>query len=418
MPTGGLRELEGRFVAVRGTTERLAEPLSPEDCTVQSMPEASPVKWHLAHTSWFFETFVLEAGERGYRAFHPRFRVLFNSYYNAVGAQHPRPERGMVSRPSLAEVRSYRQHVDAHVRELFARGAVDGVLADRIELGLHHEQQHQELVLTDVKHMLSLNPLEPAYRSLPSTPASDPTAVRWVRHPGGVVSIGHEGISFCFDNERPRHRVLVEPFALASRLVTNGEFLEFIADGGYRRPEVWLAEGWDAVRSGGWAAPLYWRNDEGMWRTMTLSGGREVRRDEPVCHVSFYEADAFARWVGARLPSEAEWEVAAEGAAVDGNLLESGLLHPAPLSSSGSAPLGQLFGDVWEWTRSSYAPYPGFRAEPGALGEYNAKFMCSQLVLRGGSCATPRSHVRPTYRNFFPPNARWQFSGLRLARDG
>jgi ergothioneine biosynthesis protein EgtB len=412
-----VRELEERFVAIRATTERLAEPLSPEDCTVQSMPDASPVKWHLAHTSWFFETFVLEAGEGGYRAFHPGFRVLFNSYYNGVGAQHPRRERGMLSRPSLAEIRSYRQHVDVHVSGLFARDAIDDVLADRIELGLHHEQQHQELLLTDVKHMLSLNPLEPAYRSLPSAAPCAPSPVRWVPHPGGMVSIGHAGSSFSFDNERPWHRAFVEPFALGSRLVTNGEFLEFIDDGGYRRAELWLAEGWDAVQSGGWTAPLYWRQEGDVWQAMTLGGCREVRRDEPVCHVSFYEADAFARWAGARLPSEIEWEVAAEGAGVEGNLLESGLLHPAPLSPSGSGSLAQLFGDVWEWTQSSYAPYPGFRPERGALGEYNAKFMCSQLVLRGGSCATPRSHLRPTYRNFFPPQARWQFSGLRLACD-
>jgi ergothioneine biosynthesis protein EgtB len=420
-PHGDVREaprsLAERYREVRRTTDRLAEPLSPEDCTVQSMPDASPVKWHLAHTTWFFETFVLERGLSDYRPYHPQFRVLFNSYYNRVGAQHPRPERGLLSRPSLDEVRAYRAAIDRRVLELFERSAVEP-LADTIELGLHHEQQHQELIVTDVKHMLSLNPLRPAYRDCPPAPARDVPPLRWFHHPGGIAWIGHGGGSFSFDNERPRHRVLVDAFALASRLVTNGEYLEFVEDGAYARPELWLSDGWDAVRSQGWQAPLYWHGDRDAWRVTTLSGLRDLRRDEPVCHVSFYEADAFARWSGARLPSEFEWEIFAAKTTPDGNFVESGWLHPTGLEAAASDAPAQLFGDVWQWMQSPYAPYPGYRPPAGALGEYNAKFMCNQLVLRGGSCATPRSHVRATYRNFFPPQARWQFSGIRLARDG
>jgi ergothioneine biosynthesis protein EgtB len=412
------RSLAERYREVRRATDRLADPLSAEDCTVQSMPDASPVKWHLAHTSWFFETFVLERGVAGYRPYHPQFRILFNSYYNGVGAQHPRPERGLLSRPSLDEVRGYRADVDHRVLELLERAAVEP-LADTIELGLHHEQQHQELILTDVKHMLSLNPLRPAYRDLPLAPERDVAPLRWFHHPGGVAWIGHSEGSFSFDNERPRHRVLVDAFALASRLVTNGEYMEFVTDGAYSRPDLWLSDGWDLVRSHGWQAPLYWDRDRrGAWRVMTLSGSRDLRPDEPVCHVSFYEADAFARWSGARLPSEAEWEIFARKASRDGNFVESGWLNPTGLAAPDAAAPIELFGDVWEWTRSPYAPYPGYHPPAGALGEYNAKFMCNQLVLRGGSCATPRSHVRASYRNFFPPQARWQFSGIRLARDG
>ena len=406
-----------RFRAVRSATERLAEPLSPEDATVQSMPDASPAKWHLAHTSWFFETFVLEKAVADYRPFHPRFRVLFNSYYNTVGEQYPRPDRGLVSRPSLAEVRDYRAHVDEHVTKLIEDEALDETLAAILELGLHHEQQHQELVLTDLKHMLAQNPLRPAYRVLPELAAADPGPLRWCAHPGGIASIGHEGDGFSFDNEQPRHRVLLEPFALASRLTTNREYIAFIEDRGYERPEIWLSDGWTAVRAGGWQAPLYWwREDDGSWWSLTLGGPREVVLDEPVCHVSYYEADAFANWAQARLPREEEWETVAAKAAPDGNFLEDDLLHPRGLAASDAEPV-QLFGDVWEWTQSPYAPYPGFRAESGALGEYNGKFMVNQLVLRGGSCATPRSHIRASYRNFFPPHCRWQFSGIRLARD-
>ena len=411
------RELARRYRDVRAVTESLAAPLSPEDCTVQSMPDASPVKWHLAHTSWFFETFVLEAGIGGYRPFRPEFRVLFNSYYNSVGAQHTRSQRGMLSRPALEEVRAYRVHVDQHMLDLLEQGGGLALL-DTIELGLHHEQQHQELVLTDLKHMLSLNPLRPVYREAPQPSFAEPPPLRWHGHPGGVAWIGHDGGSFAFDNEGPRHRALVEPFRLGSRLVTNGEFRSFMADGGYERPELWLSDGWDAARTHRWRAPLYWWEEGGAWHTLTLSGPRPVRADEPVCHVSFYEADAFARWARGRLPSEVEWEIFAARAAVDGNVLEAGVLHPRPWAESGGDAPGQLFGDVWEWTSSPYVPYPRYQPPPGALGEYNGKFMVNQFVLRGGSCATPRSHLRASYRNFFPPHARWQFSGIRLARDG
>jgi ergothioneine biosynthesis protein EgtB len=406
-----------QYREVRALTLSLVATLSPEDCVVQSMPDASPAKWHLAHTTWFFETFVVEPALPGYRVFHPQFRFLFNSYYNSIGAQYPRPERGLLTRPSLPEVREYRAHVDRAVAEMFASGRVDAELDSRIELGLHHEQQHQELILTDVKHLLSANPMSPAYREISGSPARSVTPVRWLRHAGGTVRIGHEGQGFAFDNERPRHRTLVEPFELATRAVSNGDFLDFVDDGGYRKPELWLSDGWATVQSQGWCAPLYWRGDHADRSVFTLGGHRDIRLDEPVCHVSYYEADAFARWAGARLPTEAEWETIASDLPIEGNFLDLDRLHPAPpLASASSAP-AQLFGDVWEWTQSAYTTYPGYRLPEGALGEYNAKFMCNQLVLRGGSCATPRGHVRASYRNFFPPSARWQFSGIRLARD-
>jgi len=380
------------------------------------MDDASPVKWHLAHTTWFFETFILERWQPQYRPFHADFRVLFNSYYQTVGRQHPRPQRGLLSRPTLEEVLAYRRHVDRHLQELLSPGADHGAeLCASVELGLHHEQQHQELIVTDIKHMLSCNPLHPVYRERSESSAGESVALVWSSHAGGVHEIGHEGHGFCFDNEEPRHRVIVEPFELASRLTTNGEFLEFVADGGYERPELWLSDAWSVLQARAWRAPLYWERQGAGWFAMTLAGLRRLRPDEPVCHVSYYEADAFARWAGARLPTEAEWEVAAAGVPVTGNFAESGWLHPTPApQTEGPA---QLFGDVWEWTQSPYVPYPGYRPPAGALGEYNGKFMCNQLVLRGGSCATPSSHIRATYRNFFPPEARWQFSGIRLARD-
>jgi ergothioneine biosynthesis protein EgtB len=406
-----------RYVTVRGVSMGLARPLSAEDCALQSMPDASPVKWHLAHTTWFFETFVLAEHLPGYRPFDPAYRVLFNSYYDALGEKHPRPERGMLSRPALGEVFVYRRHVDEAMQALLAREPAPEVTA-LVELGLHHEQQHQELILTDVKHLLSRNPLRPAYqRQWPLTPirAREP---EWLAFPGGLREIGHAGVGFAFDNELPRHRVWLEPFRIASHPVTHGEFIRFIDDGGYARPELWLSAGWDAVTARGWRAPGYWKQRDGGWHTFTLHGEVPVDPHTPICHVSFYEADAFARWAGARLPTEAEWEVAAAEAPVAGNFLESGALHPLALREALShGTLAQAFGDVWEWTRSDYAPYPGFRAAPGAVGEYNGKFMCNQYVLRGGSCATPASHVRASYRNFFPADARWQFSGLRLARD-
>jgi ergothioneine biosynthesis protein EgtB len=405
--------LAARYRSIRSVSEALAEPLTAEDCAIQSMPDASPVKWHLGHTSWFFETFVLRPHLAGYAPFDPAFGFLFNSYYNAIGDRHPRPQRGLLSRPSLEAVRAYRAHVDAGMAALLGRDAPFAL----IELGLNHEQQHQELILTDVKHLLSCNPLKPAYRTwrdaLDASRAAPPS---WIEFEAGLVEIGHDGSDFAFDNEAPRHRVYLNPYALASHPVTNAEYAEFIADGGYRRPELWLSEGWDWVNTNAVAAPLYWEWNGAEARQFTLHGMLAVEPGAPVCHVSLFEADAYARWAQARLPTEAEWESAAAQTEIDGRFLEDGFRHPRP-ATRGGAQLAQLFGDVWEWTRSAYAPYPGFRPADGAIGEYNGKFMCNQYVLRGGSCATPRSHIRPTYRNFFPAAARWQFSGFRLARD-
>jgi ergothioneine biosynthesis protein EgtB len=411
-------QIAERFRAVRAVTRSLAAPLSAEDCAIQSMPDASPVKWHLAHTTWFFETFILSKVDPGREPFHPAFRVLFNSYYNAVGDKHPRPQRGLLSRPSLEEVLRYRDRIEEELADLLAAGKLDEKMQALVALGIQHEQQHQELILTDMKHMLSCNPLRPVYtKPWPLTPIQ-PRARQWVRVAGGKHEVGHEGDAFSFDNETPRHAVWLEDFQLASHPVTHGDFADFIEDGGYRRPELWLSAGWDAVRTRGWEAPLYWERQDDKWQTFTLHGMAPIARDTPVCHVSFYEAEAFARWAGARLPTEAEWEVAASGASPEGNFMESGVLHPLALREApGPGELAQLFGDVWEWTRSDYAPYPRFRPAAGAVGEYNGKFMCNQYVLRGGSCATPSSHIRATYRNFFPADARWQFSGLRLARD-
>jgi ergothioneine biosynthesis protein EgtB len=400
------------YRAVRQATLGLVAPLSAEDCAIQSMPDASPAKWHLAHTTWFFETFVLQPHVPGYRVFDADYGYLFNSYYNAIGKRHPRPERGMLSRPSLEEVLAYRRHVDGAV--LDARELPVAL----VELGLHHEQQHEELILTDLKYLLSRNPLKPAYqKTWPLTPIRA-RARSWIGFAGGLFEIGYAGAGFAFDNEKPRHRVWLEDFEVASHPVTHGDFVDFIDDGGYRRPELWLSAGWDMVQARGWQAPEYWTRRDGEWRTFTLHGEVPVDRNAPVCHVSFFEAEALARWAGARLPSEAEWEVAARGSPPAGNFMESGALHPLALREDAArGTLAQAFGDVWEWTRSDYAPYPGYRPAAGAVGEYNGKFMCAQYVLRGGSCATPASHIRATYRNFFPPEARWQFSGLRLARD-
>jgi len=421
--------LAERYAAVRRQTELLAEPLSEADCQVQSMPDASPVKWHLAHVTWFFETFVLERHESGFGPHHPAFRVLFNSYYNGIGEQHPRPQRGLVTRPGLAEVRAYRRAVDERMARLLAAPATPA-LAAVVELGLQHEQQHQELILTDLRHLLSCNPLDPPYRPADAEPApAAPVPLRWIGFDGGQVEIGHRGEGFAFDNETPRHGVWLRPYALANRLVTQGEWAEFVADGGYAEPRWWLAAGWDWVRQQRVGAPLYWRAEPGGgWSSFTLRGRLPLQAQVPVVNISLYEADAYARWFSARhpaeaparLPTEAEWEHAAErGGAVtdaDGAFLESGDLQPRP-AAAGVDGLLQRFGDGWQWTASAYAPYPGFRAWDGAVGEYNAKFMVNQYVLRGGSCATPRSHVRSSYRNFFPADARWQFSGLRLARD-
>ncbi len=390
------------------------------------MPDASPAKWHLAHTSWFFETFVLKPAYGEEFVVSPEYGYLFNSYYNAVGERIARPERGVISRPTVAEVYRYRNIIDDRMRTFLRDVDEDQLrpLAATIELGLHHEQQHQELILTDLKHAFGRNPIRPVYRARGMLGSGRRLAPRPIRlqlsFPAGLRSIGHAGEDFAFDNECPRHPVYVEEFRLASRLVTNGDYLGFMDDGGYERPEFWLSDGWNARQAHGWTAPLYWEPDPSRagWRIMTLAGVGDLNENEPVCHVSFYEADAFARWAGARLPTEAEWEVAAEGMPVQGNLLENEWFHPAPLDGSvDETTLSQLFGDVWEWTSSPYTPYPGFRPAPGALGEYNGKFMCNQMILRGGSCATPRSHIRSTYRNFFPPEARWQFSGIRLAMD-
>ena len=411
-------ELAVRYRRARAASEALAQGLSPEDCALQSMPDASPVKWHLAHTTWFFDTFVLEPHLAGYRPFDPAFRVLFNSYYNAVGEKHPRPERGMLTRPRLDEVLAYRRRIDEGVLRLLAEPRVPAALAALIELGVHHEQQHQELILTDLKHLFSRSPLKPAYhKPWPLTQVR--ARVRgWISHDAGQYEIGHAGPAFCFDNETPCHRVWLDAFCIATHPVTHGDFIEFIEDGGYRRPELWLAAGWDLANARGWQAPGYWERRDGAWHTFTLHGMVPVDPNTPVCHVSFYEAEAFARWAKERLPSEAEWEIAASNAPLDGNFVESRALHPLALrESAADGTPAQIFGDVWEWTRSDYAPYPRFRTPEGAVGEYNGKFMSGQYVLRGGSCATPASHIRATYRNFFPPDARWQFSGLRLARD-
>jgi ergothioneine biosynthesis protein EgtB len=410
--------IEARFNRIRKVSEQLAEPLSDEDCNVQSMPDASPTKWHLAHTSWFFETFVLERFARDFKPFHPAFRVLFNSYYNGIGDKHPRHERGLISRPDLATVRVYRQHVTAHVQKLFS-DCRDTDFWALVELGCHHEEQHQELVLTDLKHLFSRNPLQPAYQAQWPLTAVAKRHPQWFHYDGGLIEIGHRGPGFSFDNEAPRHRVFVHPFALASHPVSHGEFAEFVEDNGYTRADLWLSLGWDWVQANHIDAPLYWQQRDGVWSTFTVHGRVEIDADTPMCHVSFFEADAYARWKGARLPTEFEWELAATDIRVDGNFMESRALHPLSCRAParGSAP-AQLFGDVWEWTNSQYLPYPGYAAAAGAVGEYNGKFMCNQFVLRGGSCATPRDHMRASYRNFFPPEARWQFSGLRLAKNG
>ena len=420
--------LARRYAQVRAQSLALAEPLSEADAQVQSMPDVSPTKWHLAHVTWFFETFVLESHERGFKPFHPRFRVLFNSYYNQVGEQHPRARRGLVSRPSLTEVKAYRAQVDQRVAALLATSH-DPAIDSLVELGLQHEQQHQELLLTDIKHVLSCNPLAPVYRASWPLAAVAPSLMHWVEHEGGLVEIGHDGAGFAFDNESPRHPQHLRRYALGNRLVTHGEWAEFIADGGYADPRWWLSAGWDWVRRHQIAAPLYWqREGDGSWASFTLHGLLPIDPHTPIAHVSYFEADAFARWAsasrpawhGARLPTEAEWEHAAQAHAASaiaaGNFVESQALHPMPVARIGSG-ARQLFGDVWEWTSSSYQPYPGFRAWDGAVGEYNGKFMVNQYVLRGGSCATPRSHMRASYRNFFATDARWQFSGVRLARD-
>ncbi len=412
------RHLLNEYRQVRQRTEAICQPLVTEDYGIQTMQDVSPPKWHLAHVSWFFETFLLLPFSKGYEVFHAQYDYLFNSYYETHGKPFPRPQRGLLSRPTVAEIYRYRAHVDGALEELI--GALEErhwpTFAERLILGLHHEQQHQELLFTDIKHIYAFNPLRPAYQEHSSLSSSASLGgIDWVEYAGGVRHIGYNGGGFCFDNEMPRHRVYVRDYALASRLVTCGEYLAFMEGSGYERPEYWLSDGWKTVTQLGWRAPLYWEKRGSRWWLMTLYGMRPVEEHDPVCHVSFYEADAYARWAGKRLPSEAEWELAAAHRPSAGNFQESGRLHPCLASNKDD--LAQLFGDVWEWTSSPYAPYLGYQPLGGSLGEYNGKFMCSQMVLRGGSCVTPASHIRASYRNFFYPGDRWQFSGIRLAED-
>ncbi|PUA19986.1 ergothioneine biosynthesis protein EgtB [Glaciimonas sp. PCH181] len=408
--------LAAQFSRMREETAALVQPLEDEDCCVQSMPDASPVKWHLAHTTWFFETFILERFEADFQPFHPAFRVLFNSYYDGVGDQHPRAQRGLITRPSLREVWTYRRNIDQRMQQVFVAPLSDesaAEMATLVELGLHHEQQHQELLLTDIKHLFSLNPLKPPYKLLHTLPNADQLReglaadalpdLEWQKFDGGVVEVGHDGEGFFFDNETPRHRQFVEPFSMASRLVSKGEYLAFVEEGGYQNPLLWLAAGWEWITQHKLAHPLYWQKSvsqfDSAWQEFTLNGLQPIALDEPVAHISFFEAEAYARWAGARLPTEAEWETAAVAA--------GSAVHDET----------DYFGQVWQWTTSSYAPYPGYTALEGAVGEYNGKFMVNQYVLRGSSCVTPSGHTRLSYRNFFPATARWQFSGMRLARS-
>jgi ergothioneine biosynthesis protein EgtB len=410
-------------MAVRAQTEALAKPLTPEDCQLQSMPDASPTKWHLAHLTWFFETFVLEKYEADFEPFDARFRVLFNSYYDGVGNRHPRAERGLVSRPSLTEVMAYRQQVNERVLAVLAQASsTDSELNNIVTLGLHHEQQHQELILTDIKHALSRNPAQPAYAKRWPLSRIAPQPVRWHSYAGGLIEHGANDAhgNFVFDNETPRHKAYIAPFELASRPVTNGDWLAFMADNGYQRPELWLSMGWDWVQAGSKTMPMYWQREGGDYRNFTLHGSVAIDTNTPACHLSYFEADAFARWSKARLPTEFEWEFAAStlsNPVPHGHFVESAVFHPMAVQKADAVDPVQMFGDVWEWTQSNYNPYPAHQPWEGVAGEYNAKFMCNQFVLRGGSCATPLSHIRATYRNFFPPDACWQFSGLRLARD-
>lgn len=408
-----------RFGAVRRRTLELCSGLSAEDMMVQSCPEASPAKWHLAHTAWFFESFVLREFLPGYRLFNPDFPWLFNSYYEGFSAFPEKKLRASFSRPGLEEILRYREHVDEGIERLLETGANEEALR-RIELGVNHEEQHQELLLTDMLHAFFTNPLRPAYRrdDRPTSPEMIAKAAETIEHAGGLREVGYGSAGFCFDNERPRHRVWLEPFSMAQRLITCGEYAEFMADGGYSRPELWLSAGWSTVKGNNWRAPLYWTNEDDTWSVFTLRGALPLKAmvDAPVSHVSYYEADAFSRWAGKRLPTEFEWEIAVEGKPVKGNLLDSGLLIPSSCTefSKNQPPSEQWWGDCWEWTSSAYLGYPGFRPLEGALGEYNGKFMSGQMVLRGGSCVTPAAHIRSSYRNFFSPETRWQFSGIRL----
>jgi len=404
---------------VRAVTEALAAPLSAEDQTVQTMPDVSPTKWHRAHVTWFFETFVLAEHQPGFACFQDTYWTLFNSYYETVGPRYPRPNRGFISRPGAAEVSDYRTHVDDRMLELLAGSNEESLEAvvDLVELGFHHEQQHQELLLMDIKHVLAQNPLRPV--AYPGSRAGDvaPVAMQWCDFDGGIVDVGHSGWTFSFDNELPAHSALLRPYQLADRLVTNGEWLEFIADGGYQRHELWLSDGWARVNAEGWRSPLYWIDDDGQWSEHTLYGTRPLRLDEPVLHISHYEADAYATWAGARLPTEFEWEHAVRLSGMEAGAGTGAITAFHPTSASGESGLRQLFDSAWQWTSSAYLPYPGFASPEGAIGEYNGKFMSNQMVLRGGASITPSGHARTSYRNFYPPHSRWPFTGVRLARD-
>ena len=409
-------DLMQRLAAARRLSLELAEPLSPEDMTVQPMDDASPTKWHLAHVTWFFEQFILKQNLAGYEPFDEAFNYCFNSYYESQGQRQPRGRRGVLTRPSTGRVLAYRAHVDVALAELGANGLSPDV-ARLIEVGINHEQQHQELLLTDILALFAASPLRPAYRTRrPRPAAATPDSMRWIDFAGGIRQAGHDGNGYAWDNEAPRHDTLIHPFRLADRLVTNGEWLEFIADGGYRIASLWLADGWTTVNREGWFAPLYWEERDGQWHGMSLEGLQPIDRTAPVAHVSYYEADAFARWAGKRLPTEFEWEIAAQDVPLASTAFATRAFRPLPVET-GSGALKQMFGDVWQWTQSAYLPYPGYKPPAGALGEYNGKFMVSQQVLRGSSCATPDGHSRPTYRNFFYPHQRWQFVGLRLASE-
>lgn len=426
-PATRAESLLADYDAIRSMTLKLVEPLSAEDCALQAMPQASPAKWHLAHSTWFFEAFVLAPTIADYQPINETYLYLFNSYYNAMGRQFHRPHRGLLTRPSLDEVLDYRRAVDDRMKALIETAGEHVVsrLASTIETGLNHEQQHQELILSDIKTLFYANPLLPAYRTSDATmpaPGKDAVGTQWLMFEAGLRDIGHAGEGFAYDNESPRHRVWLDAFSLAAHCVANADYLQFIAEGGYERPEYWLSDGWNTLREQGWSAPLYWEKIDGDWRQFTLAGMRQIDPAQPVCHLSYYEADAYARWAGARLPTEAEWEFAASQSPTNetrGTLLEDERFHPAsnPPAAAARTALHRMIGDVWEWTSSAYAAYPGYQSPEGALGEYNAKFMCNQFVLRGGSCVTPQSHIRVTYRNYFAADARWQFSGLRLARN-
>lgn len=408
------------FKIVRDFSHTLSKSLVTEDYVIQSMPDVSPTKWHLAHTTWFFETFILIKYLKDYKPINPKYSYLFNSYYIQAGERFIRGQRGLLSRPTVKEVFEYREYVNNHMDKLLNSCDEETLneIAPLIEIGINHEQQHQELLLTDIKHVFSINPLYPVYAEVPSSTVKFVTKIDWVRFEGGVFEIGHSSKGFSFDNESPSHKEFLNPFGIASRLVTNGEYIKFIEDGGYRKAEIWLSDGWATVEKELWDSPMYWIKQDREWWNFTLTGKRKIDPNEPVCHVSHYEADAFARWAGARLPTETEWEVASSGLPIEGNFVDNKNFHPVAIpENTNGIKLKQMFGDVWEWTSSAYLPYPGYKTLPGALGEYNGKFMSNQMVLRGGSCATSKSHIRRTYRNFFPPHSRWQFTGIRLAKD-